>query len=129
VNYITKESKKWVYKLALYFVKNETHHQPLNHLAGLTWTNELYRHQSKMSSSKKSPVKGLRSGFLSEFIGWRYSQSCRYFRPSFVNCCPSNLLSGSTLPPPPLPCVNKYTVYTYTMCWGGGGMGFWASDR
>jgi hypothetical protein len=25
------------------------------------------------------------------------------FRPSFVNCCPSNLLSGSILPPPRLP--------------------------
>jgi hypothetical protein len=27
----------------------------------------------------------------------QYSKSCCYFRPSFVNCCPSNLLSGSTL--------------------------------
>jgi hypothetical protein len=36
-----------------------------------------------------------------------------------------NLLSGSTLPPSPLPCVNKYTVYTYTVCFGGGGgMGY-----
>jgi hypothetical protein len=43
---------------------------------------------------------------------------------SFVNCCPSPLFSGSTLPPPPLQCVNKYTVYctyTYTVCRGGGG--------
>ncbi len=23
-------------------------------------------------------------------------------------------------PPPPLPCVNKYTVYTETVCKGGG---------
>jgi hypothetical protein len=33
----------------------------------------------------------------------------------------------------PLNCVNKYTVCThillYTVCKGGGGMGFWASDR
>jgi hypothetical protein len=36
-----------------------------------------------------------------------------------VNCCPSNLLSGSTLPPP-LPCVNKYTVYKCTVCKKGG---------
>jgi hypothetical protein len=43
------------------------------------------------------------------------------FRPSFVNCCPSNLLSGSTLPPPPLPCVNKFIVYIYTVCKEGGG--------
>jgi hypothetical protein len=33
--------------------------------------------------------------------------------------------SGSTLPPPPLPCVNKYTVYTYTVCSGEGGL--WCS--
>jgi hypothetical protein len=45
------------------------------------------------------------------------SQSCWYFRPSFVNYCPSNLLYGST--PPPLPCVNKCAVYTYTVCNGG----------
>ncbi len=70
-----------------------------------------------MSSSKQiSPVKRLCSRCLSEFIDWRYSQSCWYFRPSFVNCCPSPLLSGSTLP---LPCVNKYTEYTYSVCKGG----------
>jgi hypothetical protein len=38
--------------------------------------------------------------FAAEFIDWRYSQSGWYFRPSFVNCFPSPLLSGSTLPPP-----------------------------
>ncbi len=38
---------------------------------------------------------------LTDCIDWIYSQSCWYFRPSFVNYCPSNLLSGS--PPPPLP--------------------------
>jgi hypothetical protein len=38
-------------------------------------------------------------------------QSCWYFRPSFVNCCPSNLLSGSTFrPDPPFP-VSKYSIY------------------
>ncbi len=41
------------------------------------------------------PVKGLCGKCLSEFIDWRYSQSCWYFRPSFVNCFPFNLLSGS----------------------------------
>ncbi len=52
---------------------------------------------------------------------------CWYFQPSFeictFLCCHSPLLSGSTLPPPPFPCVNKYTVYTYTL--GGGGV--WGS--
>jgi hypothetical protein len=42
---------------------------------------------------------------------------------SFVNCCPSNLLSGSTLPPSPLPYVNKYTVCR--QCVRGGGV--WGS--
>ncbi len=75
-------------------------------------------------------MKGLCGRCLSEFIEWRYSQSCWYFRPSFVNCCPSPLLSGSTLPSSPLFCVNKYTVYKYTVCKGRGeGMGFWASGR
>ncbi len=71
-----------------------------------------------MSSSKKLTCMGtLRQVFSLEFIDWRYCQSCWCFRPSFVNCCPSNFLSGSTLPP--LPCVNKYTVYTYTVGKGG----------
>ncbi len=48
-----------------------------------------------------------------------YSQSCWYLQPNFVSCCPSNLLFGWT--PPPLPCVN--TVYTCTVCNGGGGPG------
>ncbi len=72
-----------------------------------------------------SPVKGLCLSVcmcLSEFIDWKYSQSCWFFCPSFVTCCPSNLLSGSTLPPPSLPCVNKYTVYTYTIVKGGYGV-------
>jgi hypothetical protein len=48
-----------------------------------------------------------------------------YFPPRFVNFCPSNLISGSTLTPPP-PCVNKYTVYTLRIhcvrgrVWGSG---------
>jgi hypothetical protein len=66
---------------------------------------------------------------FSEFIDWRYSQSCWYFWPSFVNCCPYNLLTVQL--PSPLSCVNKYTVYTNTVCVGGGGVstGFWLSDR
>ncbi len=36
------------------------------------------------------------------------------FQPSFVICCPSPLLSGSTLPPVSLPCVNK-NMYVYSM--------------
>jgi hypothetical protein len=45
------------------------------------------------------------------------------FSTYFVNGCPSNLLSGS-IPPPPRPCLNKYTVYTYTVhcVWGRYGV-------
>ncbi len=46
--------------------------------------------------------------------------SCWYFRRSFVNCCPSPLLPGLTLPPPLLSYVNMYTVYTCTVCKGRG---------
>ena len=52
-------------------------------------------------------------------IDWRYSQSCWYFRPSFVNCCPSNLLSGSTLLPPSL-CQS--TVIQTVCGWEGEGV-------
>ena len=59
----------------------------------------------------------------SRLIDWRNSQSCWYFRPSFVNCCPSNLLSGSTLPPfSPFLCQS--TVHTGNV-WLGGGGGCW----
>jgi hypothetical protein len=67
-------------------------------------------------------VQGLSGRCLSEFIDWRYSQSCWYFRPSFVNYCPSNLLSGS--PPSFTPSsLCQSTVYTDSMWLGGGGWG------
>jgi hypothetical protein len=53
-----------------------------------------------------------------EFIDWRYSQSCWNFRPSFVNYCPSNLLSGS-----PPPSQSQRTVYTDSVWLGGDGGG------
>jgi hypothetical protein len=49
-----------------------------------------------------------------EFMEWRYSQLCWYFRPSFVNFCPSNLLSGS-------PPHSQRTVYTDSVWLGGDG--------
>ena len=64
---------------------------------------------------KKFTCKGtFAAGLLSEFIDWRYSQSCWHFRPSFVNCCLSNLLSGSTLHTSRLPCVK--VQYIQTIC-------------
>ncbi len=50
-----------------------------------------------------------------------------YFRPSFVNCCPSPLLSGSTFPPAPFPVwisILYVQCTTYTVRKGGGGYGF-----
>ncbi len=54
---------------------------------------------------------------LSGFTDWRNRQSCWYFRPSFVNCCPFNLLSGSTVPPPSL----RQSADIQTVRGGGGG--------
>ncbi len=56
---------------------------------------------------------------------WRYSQSCFYFRHSFVNCCPSSLRSGSISPPPLPPPFSVWIsiLYTRIQCVCGGGYG------
>ncbi len=51
--------------------------------------------KQNVTISKILPVKGLCGRCFSEYID--RSQSCWYFQPSFVNCWPSNLLSGSIL--------------------------------
>ncbi len=73
-----------------------------------------------MSSSKKFTYKGTLGQVFIRFIDWWYSQSCWYFRPGFVNVAPLtfSLVSSS---PPPLPYVNEFTEYTYTVCKGGYG--------
>jgi hypothetical protein len=47
---------------------------------------------------------------LIEFTDCKYSQLCWYFRPDLftIACLTFSLVS---YPPPPLSCVNKYTVY------------------
>ncbi len=70
-------------------------------------TKAKCRHRKKLTC-----VKVLCGRCLSEFVDWRYSQSCWYFRPNSVNCCSSHLLSGSTLPSPPLPCVKVQYIQT-----------------
>ncbi len=50
---------------------------------------------------------------LINFIDWTYSQSCWYFRPALWSIAPLNFSLGSS--PPPLPCVNKYTVVYSTV--------------
>ncbi len=58
---------------------------------------------------------------LIKLIAWRYSQSCWYFGPSFVNNCPSNLLSCSPPIPPP---HSKSQSKVQTVCvWEGVGGG------
>jgi hypothetical protein len=47
------------------------------------------------------------SSFNRVYIDWRYNQSCWYFRTSFVNYCPSNLLSSSPPRPSPFPPIAK----------------------
>ncbi len=44
-----------------------------------------------------------------------------------MTCCPANLFSGSTLPPPPPSLCEKYNLYTYTVCKVGGRGGLWGS--
>ncbi len=71
---------------------------------------------------------GLCDRCLSELLDCRPSQSFCYFQPSFVNCCPSNLLSGWTLPPPPPPFPVRISIRsTRIQCvrrrgrvWGSG---------
>jgi hypothetical protein len=84
--------------------------------------------QTSCAASKENVrVKGLCDRCLSEFIDWRYSQSCWYFCPSLA---PLTFSLVQLSLPSPLPYVNKYTVYTHTVLkGGGGGMGIWASYR
>ncbi len=75
-----------------------------------------------MSSSKKNlPVKGLCCRCLLEFIGRWHSQSW-YFRPSFGNYRPSNILSGSS---PPFPLLPLQSTLNTERVWLGGGAGCW----
>jgi hypothetical protein len=76
--------------------------------------------KAKCRHLKNLPIKGLCGRCLSEIIDWRYDQSYFYFRPSFVNCCPSPLLSGSTLPPFLFPVCILFTRIQYLK---GGGVG------
>ncbi len=78
-----------------------------------------------MSSSKKLTCKGILRHRL------KMQSVMLVFSASFVNCCPSYLLSSSTLPPSPISFVNKsVNLYTRKQCVRGeGGMGFWTSDR
>ncbi len=75
----------------------------------------------RLINHKDTKTKSRLYWCLIEFIVWRYSQSCWYFRPSFVNFCPSNLLSRSPLPPPPFP-KSKYSIYRQCVAGSRWGM-------
>ncbi len=82
-------------------------------------TTRLFSHWS-------IPLNGLlRQVFIRVYRLEICRQSRWYFRPSFVNCCHSPPLSGSSPPSHP-PCVNKYAVYKYTVqCVRGRVWGSW----
>ncbi len=90
-----------------------------------TWRHRLFNYidtKAKWRHKKKLTCTGtLRQVFIRVYrLG--YSQSCWYFRPSFVNCCLSNLLFGFILPPPLFPVWISilYTVRVYSVQGGGG---------
>ncbi len=86
----------------------------------LSANHGLSNHVDTKAKRRHLPVKGtLRQVFI-KVTEWRYSLSLWYFLSSYVNCCPSSLLSGSTLSPPPFPvCI----LYTRIQCVRGGGLG------
>jgi hypothetical protein len=64
-----------------------------------------------MLSSKKSGLKGtLRQAFIR--VARLEIQSVLWvFSSQLVDCCHSNLLSGSTLPPPPFPVLSMSLIF------------------
>ncbi len=71
------------------------------------------------------PEKGLCGRCLSEFIDWRCSQSCWYFRPELWTVALLTFSLVQLHTPASLPCVNKDIVYTCTVwkgrrVWGSG---------
>ncbi len=80
-------------------------------------TKTKCRHLTKLT------CKGTCGRCLLEFIYWRYSQSCWYFWPSFVNNWPSNRLPGSTppaLPPSLCQITYAYRQWVASRGWGRG---------
>ncbi len=62
----------------------------------------------RQKNYKKTPDPKCRLYWcLIEFIDWRYSQSCWYFRTALWSIAPLNLLSGKLSPRSPLHCVKS----------------------
>ncbi len=74
------------------------------------WTKYLWRRQTLNVASLLMFSRVYRLEILSVML---------VFLTGFVNIAPLTFSLVSS--PPPLPCVNKYTVYMYKVCKGGGG--------
>jgi hypothetical protein len=79
-----------------------------------SWTNKFFVD----TKAKCRHLKRLTCKVTLQQVIMSSQQSCCCFRPSFVNCCPSPLLSGST-PPPPSLCELVYCIHVYSV-WGWG---------
>ncbi len=75
--------------------------------------------KAKCRHLKNWRVKRLCGRCLSEFIDWRYIHSWLVFSTQHCELLPLYPSLWFNSPPSPLPCVNKNTVYTYTVCEGG----------
>ncbi len=106
-NYVIINKERWIQIFFSRIAMNGVHHGLIN-----------YKDRKICHYPKKLPCTGLCDTCLLEFIDWRYSLSCLYFRHSFVNYCPSNLLSDS---PPPLPFLCQQYIQTVCSCEGVGG--------
>ncbi len=70
-----------------------------------------------MLASKKLTCKGTSRQVFIRVYRLEIQSVNLVFRPSFVNCCSSNFLSGSTLPPPfPV----WISIHVYSVCGGDG---------
>ncbi len=79
-----------------------------------------------MSSSKKTDLLRDFAGGVYQIYRLEIQPVMLIFLKQLYELLPLEPSLWTTLPPS---CVNKYTVHTYTVCKGGGAMGFCASDR
>ncbi len=104
--------------LRIYIYLNSRRPEGKKFLSLILSLSGLYGTEGWRESPSNWPVKGL-CGRCFIRVYRPDSQSCWYFRPSFVNWCPSNLLSGSPPLLPPFP-VSKYKYIQKKCGWEGG---------
>jgi hypothetical protein len=97
--YTVQKEQEYVWRRRWFFAVVCIGSGPRRTMCRNLWVNSLYNGQINYKGTKTE----CRLYYcLIEFIDWRYSESCWYFLPSFVNYGLSNLLYGSPPPPPPL---------------------------